>query len=275
MTTAATVLLPDHKNDPAYIFLPRKALRMAIVTRDAVTSLREEWSDVGAYVLVGWSSNERHLVYVGKAVSTSGLKGRLARHATDSDKGWWQRALLVADLTSEGFNSAQVGWLESELVSTLRNAPGVECKNVEQPRVYTLHTYDEAALRPIIADVMSGLRLLGVNPDTRDQVEITPIDKPTTKRSEVQLTDLLKGGLLEVGTSLQCTWQNRGDLNEEASVTESGKLLVDGQEYPSLSAAAQALRGGPTNGWTFWGVTSSDGRLIELAELREKLENAS
>lgn len=32
------------------------------------------------------------------------------------------------------------------------------------------------------------------------------------------------------------------------------ELRIDGQVYPSLSAAAQALSGSATNGWTYWGL---------------------
>jgi len=52
--------------------------------------------------------------------------------------------------------------------------------------------------------------------------------------------------------------KNLGDIIAEVvtvdTVTEKVVVKVGDTTYPSLSAAAQAISGYPTNGWIFWGL---------------------
>jgi hypothetical protein len=54
-----------------------------------------------------------------------------------------------------------------------------------------------------------------------------------------------------------------------ASVATDGLITLDGKEYHSPSAAAMAVTGKPTNGWTFWEV-ELNGKLVALDTLRGK-----
>jgi hypothetical protein len=49
------------------------------------------------------------------------------------------------------------------------------------------------------------------------------------------------------------------------------EIELKGQLYPSLSAAAVAVTGKPTNGWTFWRVRIGE-EAVPLAKLREELQ---
>ena len=42
--------------------------------------------------------------------------------------------------------------------------------------------------------------------------------------------------------------------------TESVTVRVKGKTYSSLSTAARAISGSPTNGWVFWGLKSQSPR---------------
>jgi len=51
---------------------------------------------------------------------------------------------------------------------------------------------------------------------------------------------------------------------------DGSEIELNGQVYPSLSAAAVAITGRPTNGWTFWRLRVGE-KAMPLAKLREEL----
>lgn len=53
-----------------------------------------------------------------------------------------------------------------------------------------------------------------------------------------------------------------------ASVTRNGKIRFKGNVYSSLSVAAIAAIGRPTNGWWFWQVERPKGHWVRLTEIR-------
>ena len=207
---------------------------------------------------MGRDEGSGHQVYAGKA--PGGLVGRLKQHASDPKKSWVDRAILVAELNPNGFTSTEVGWLESELVRTLKTAPKVTSRNENQPVDNTLPAYEQASLRPVIRTVMSVLRLIGVNPDTPDQVEAS-VPKKKLKAVPGSIKDLIDAGYLEPGSIVSCTWQNRAELNEQAIIEPDGSLRIGDEMFNSPSAAAEFCRGGKANGWTFGGSLIHDGGL--------------
>lgn len=85
-------------------------------------------------------------------------------------------------------------------------------------------------------------------------------------KATASYSDVIAAGLLEVGTTLQCTdarWPNaRGTL------LAGGRMLYDGKTYDTPAAAARDVRGGKSgNAWYFWRVEG--GPVIN--ELREEL----
>jgi len=54
----------------------------------------------------------------------------------------------------------------------------------------------------------------------------------------------------------------------EAKARKSGIVIYDGRQYPSLSAAASAITGRPTNGWLFWTYRTVDGDWGRMTDLR-------
>lgn len=83
----------------------------------------------------------------------------------------------------------------------------------------------------------------------------------------ITLRDLIDDGLLPVGAvlvSTNATWPAEG------VVTPVGGVTVQGNEYPSPSAAATAVKdGGAANGWDFWAVKGDTGSTT-LATLRSR-----
>jgi hypothetical protein len=84
--------------------------------------------------------------------------------------------------------------------------------------------------------------------------------------SNVSLRDLLRTGLITAGVELVATMQVHD--NVIATVTEDGRILMDGKLYETPSGAGCAVRSGrATNGWSFWAV--NDERRIQLRTFRQ------
>lgn len=86
-------------------------------------------------------------------------------------------------------------------------------------------------------------------------------------RSQVSLLDLINAGLIQPGQVLRFN----GRQGVQARVTSNGKILYQGIEYNSLSAAAAPLSRSAVNGWVTWRVKSRDGRWVTISKLRQAL----
>ncbi len=84
-------------------------------------------------------------------------------------------------------------------------------------------------------------------------------------KGSVLYADLVKAGLLPVGSVLICTESRWPDARAE--VLAGGQVLYDGKTYSSPATAARVVRGGRSgNGWYFW--RTSDG--VSLNTLRDR-----
>jgi hypothetical protein len=262
--TPASFLMPASSAEPVVIHVRSEALTMAVVSRAALPHLDESWDAIGIYVLL-WpvAADGTYTAYVGK-VGQSTLRKRLYQH--ERAKEGWTRAVLVRRDTSDGFNSAETGWLEGRMTDLLTLAPLATPIN-RPDKDASLPQYEREALDRAIRPIAAVLRVLGASPDTPDQ------EAPTKKRrvhktySET-LGDLIKGGFLQVGARLRST---SGTVEAVATVVLEGRLEVDGEVFDTPSGAAVHVRGKETNGWDFWGAPSGDGSLTSLSELRRKL----
>ena len=89
---------------------------------------------------------------------------------------------------------------------------------------------------------------------------------------DIQMTDLLAAGAIEMGTLLVWYRSNLGRTHE-AVVQEDGSIRVsDGDVYSDPSPAAMHFAGKNINGWKAWRVGSIDGET--LADLRQVLLDA-
>ena len=136
---------------------------MAVVGREAIGHLDESWDAIGIYVLL-WpiAADGSYTAYVGK-VGQSTLRKRLYQH--ERTKEGWTRALLVRRDTSDGFNSAETGWLEGRLTDLLTLAPLANPIN-RPDKDESLPQYEREALDRAIRPIAAVLRVLGASPDT-------------------------------------------------------------------------------------------------------------
>lgn len=123
--TPADVQVPSDPGAPVIVNFGVHALGMAFVARDCVLALpQQSWSTPGVYVLMAPLGSGRTQVYVGKAKE---LRGRLNTHRNNPPIDWW-RAVAVARDTTDGFNTAETGYLEGRLASELSDLPYIDRK---------------------------------------------------------------------------------------------------------------------------------------------------
>ena len=144
---ATLVPVPGEDSGPITVIDRLTALRMRVIDRPQVGSLVGEWSRTGVYILLyRHNSDGIWRAYVGK--TANGLNKRLKSHYTK--KPDWYRVLLVKRNTPEGFNSAEVGWLEGRLYDELDSAETAVLVNKSRSTDDTLEQYERQILRSLI-----------------------------------------------------------------------------------------------------------------------------
>ena len=259
-----TCLVPDAPGI-IDIYDQTAALRMAVVERDAVHGLGDDWDVPGAYVLLDRpASDGTWSAYVGKA--PAGLKARMPSHLRNRDQ--WCRVLLLQRDTTHGFNSAHAAWLEGRLHDLISASAQGSLSNQQRPGDDTLAPYDRLMLETTIDPISRVLRLIGYETAPPDD-EPTPRTRGrrTPTRYTTTMSDLLAAGLLQPDTRLVSTYASAA---ADATVNEDGTITWDGRTYATPSAAGCAVRDGrATNGWAFWAIETPTGK-VTLATLRAR-----
>lgn len=256
-------LVPDVAGQHIELFDEVNALRMAIVQRDGVRKLSDEWEEPGIYLLLRPASTDgTWSCYVGKA-------DRLRERVSCWLKDDWSRCLLVQRDTTYGFDATQAGWLEANLLRQLAASALAEPWNKVRPTAGTMPPYGVHALLACINGIMHTLRLLGYEPAAADDIDT---DAPTTRtryKSKTTLSDLLSVGLLQPGeavVSVNGLWPATGHIEP------NGTIRYNGVSYEAVSAAGMAAKKGSTvNGWEFWAV-KRDGQPLQLAQVRAEYD---
>jgi len=166
-------------------------------------------------------------------------------------------------------NSAQVGWLEGRLYDLLDAAEDAHLHNGNRPSDETLPSFERAMLEACVLPISRILRLIGYDPATADDTgTITTVTRPrrTSRVYGITLKQVIAAGLLDPGTPVVST---NGAWPASGVITADGCIEVNGNAYDAPSAAAAAIKNGPANGWDFWAVNDSSGR-IALATIRAR-----
>lgn len=258
--------LPDDPNEPATYNDPFVGIDIAVVNRDKIRHLGDEWDQPGVYVLLdGLDAPDpndpddlggTYRAYVGKA---TGLKSRFPGHAS---RRHWVRAVLVRKDGRHPFTSAHIGWLESGLYDVLHAAEKAALHNKNRPNDSTLPPYEQAEM-PRILDVICRVLdhqgyLTATAPDPEPDAADDDPDQPRVPRERtsrfhgITIKTLIDAGLLTPGATLVSTNQT---WPAEATVEPDGRITYRGVTFDAPSAAAVAAHGGmPTNGWDYWAV---------------------
>jgi hypothetical protein len=248
---------------PASVQVNVHALHVALVERESVLRLSTGWDKPGVYVLLGSLGVEGPTqVYVGKAKK---VRDRLSTHRQKPKIPWWRAIAVIRD-TSDGFNSAEIGYLEGRIASELKACPALDLKADRYDLDETLPTPVLVQLDSFVPTVLAGLRIAGLDLRTPAPPQEPPKKGPQPKQFFAgSISDLLASGLLNAGAQLVF---KRAGKEAHATVTADGQLVVNGKTYSSPSTAAvAALNLKAANGWVSWRLPSGK----TLAELRDQL----
>ena len=243
-----------------------RALRLAVVERESCSRLSGEWVTSGVYVLLWpFDKDECFKCYVGKG----NVKERLVQHRIN--RSGWIRAIAVSSNQRDGFDSAEIGWLEGQIHSQIQNSSRGEVENIQEPGDESVPAYNKAHLFSVVRGVEQVMRLLGYELANEVEIEESKTRKRKTSTiSPVGIADLLAANLLWDGDNLVST---NGQWPAKAWIEAPDAIVYNGIRYSTPSAAGVAVRdGGSTNGWTFWAVIRS-GQVIPLAVLRGEYES--
>jgi hypothetical protein len=177
--------------------------------------------------------------------------------------------VLVKRDTTNGFTSADVGYLEGRLSAELDLIPGITVVQGKVDGDATLPPHMQMSLDALLSSILAAVRLAGIDTyrddeDERGSSAVTRTQIPGT------LADLLAEGRLHAGAELHCA---RAGMHGVGTVTPDGQIIVDGVGYkaPSLAAGISLGATGSAGygGWELWHVGSLAGP--RLADLRAQL----
>lgn len=242
------------------------AIRVAYIARRDVSRLPEaEWGVPGIYVLL--ADDGSRSVYVGKSTD---LRSRVMQHKQkNAQVPGWSRAVLVKRDTSNGFTSADVGYLEGRLSAELDAISGIAVVKGKTDGDATLPPHVQMSLDSLLSSILAAVRLAGVDTHREDENEPAP---SAVSRMHIPGTvaDLLAEGLLHAGVELHCTRAGKHGLG---TVAADGQIIVNGVGYTAPSLAAGISLGAASSagygGWEIWHVGSPAGP--RLADLRSQL----
>lgn len=266
-TTPVNVQIPGDPEAPVIADFIEHALRVAYVDRKNLTKVpKGDWDDPGVYVLLTGDGSGQ--VYVGSARK---LRQRLNQH-NSNEKLPWTRAVVVKRDTTNGFNTAEIGYLEGRLSAEVASIAGIEVIEGQKSGDETLPAHMQISLDAFVKSMLAALRLSGTaieraDPDPAPEEE-APLAQVNGHRVSLRVTvgNLVSSGLLEAGQKLSL---RQGDIEATASVTADGEILVRGVAYRTPSAAAAAaLHLQSSNGWTTWHVGEPSGHTLDW--LRQK-----
>lgn len=270
-TTPVNVQIPSDSTAPVIADFVEHALRVAYIDRAHLFSVpADDWDVPGVYVLL--TGNGSGQVYVGQARR---VRGRLLQHNV-AEKLPWVRAVAVKRDTTDGFNTAEIGYLEGRVaaeVTALGNVTVVEGKKSGDE---TLPKHMMISLDSFVKSILAALRLAAIdtsrsNPETEPDDELIQTTEQTGRAYyQVKVADLVSSGLIRAGDTLHI---KQARMQATGQVTTDGEILVDEVAYKSPSkAAATALHKQSSNGWAMWHVGGPKGK--SLAALRQQwLEN--
>lgn len=90
------------------------------------------------------------------------------------------------------------------------------------------------------------------------------------RRRWITMTDLLKAELIQAGDNWRISY--KGEVTW-GRITDNGKLRVNGETYPTPSAAAKAAIGRGCSGWDYWHFKDKHGQWTKVTALRDEWDN--
>lgn len=183
------------------------------------------------------------LYYVGLAKD---LKGRLKAHLKDRHSGRWN--LFSAYLTTGDHHLRELEALLIRIAKPRGNSNGARLKGSLDLKRNLKGALKEDAVRKVNAMFEPTGRVARQRKDTT-------LPKDVAKLAQVMSLPL----------RLRATHKA---VMHKAVLRRDGKVRYGGKVHSSLSKAASAATGRPTNGWAFWRCERGKGHWVKLVQIR-------
>jgi len=123
-----------------------------------IVKKRSELTGAGVYVLVGYANpnDELPTVYVGQA---DNVCNRINQHIKGKD--FWDRAIIFTSEKNK-LNSADVKWLEYELIKRVNEVKRSKVENGNTPNEPTISESSKASLKVFLTEIYQTLPLVGL-----------------------------------------------------------------------------------------------------------------
>jgi len=260
------VQIPLSATEPVVADFSVGALRVAYVHQRDIKQLpANEWSVPCIYVLL--TDDGSHQVYIGKA---NDARARLLRHRSEP-KLAWTRAVVIKRDTTDGFNSAKVGYLEGCVAAEVRAIPDVTVVEGKHDQDKTLPLREQQSLDGFLPSILAALRLAGMDmhkktDKPKPKAKETSQKQKTSTRRNKEFSGIIAAGYLHANDKL---YLKTNAQIIEGTVTSLGTIRVADKEENSPSGAAKAALGGmAADGWNRWYVGDIHGP--KLAVLRNE-----
>ncbi len=216
---------------------------------------RPELGRPGVYLLLGEDEDGFPELYIGEA---DDVGKRIAQH--DQGKDFWTHAVVFTASEDEGLDKAQTRYLEARLIELAKSRGQAKIKNQNQGSLPPLSEMDRADAEQFLENLLLCLPPLGVSflgpksPKKQAGAQRFYLSSKGV-HAEAELT--AEGFVVKKGSQAVLT-QSYQRLRQR--LVEAGILKIERDYYvftrdyvfSSPSAAAAAIRGGATQGTTYW-----------------------
>lgn len=223
-------LLPFELIDEIY------ALNMAIVERDGIETLPEEWkASQGIYILLSHiQPGYRFEAYVGQTLA--GFQKRLARHGKERE--FWDIAILAKRTNDLGLNSLQLNSIEGKLRDALVQAPNTHVHNDYPTGDQTMRSSDSQLVDEIALSIMRTMTIrgyrcqpLGVEDKPQNHTTVSSSPKMASPIDNVyndSTDNVIKAGIEAQVGHVAMTHSGSGKL-EELKAWRCNQALIEGR----------------------------------------------
>jgi len=222
---------------------------------------RPELGRPGVYLLLGEDEDGFPELYIGEA---DDVGKRIAQH--DQGKDFWTHAVVFTASEDEGLDKAQTRYLEARLIELAKSRGQAKIKNQNQGRLPLLSEMDRADAEQFLENLLLCLPPLGVSflgpksPKKQAGAQRFYLSSKGV-HAEAELTAegfVVKKGSQAVLKPTKSLPQSYQRLRQR--LVEAGILKIERDHYvftrdyvfSSPSAAAAVVRGGSTQGTTYW-----------------------
>jgi hypothetical protein len=249
--------------------------KAVVFPRSLIQKVRSlpEYKKPGVYLLCGAPGEDgATTLYIGEG---DPVASRIDQHHAKKD--FWTWAVFFSS-SDAALNKVHIQYLESELVRLAQEAKRVILDNGNFPQKPSLSAADEAEAMGFLGNMLGILPLLGIHaferapaPKTHEAMLFLSSKGISGKGYETSAGFVVcKGSTAskKVAPSMGVEWgKKREALISSGVLRDKGDVLefIEDFTFTSPSAAAQALRATPSNGWESW--KNKDGRTLhQLAQ---------